>query len=68
MTESATATCTGAVLFTDLVGFTEYNDAVGDRDAVMYLMCCGAGTVLSNATSTVIFEQVRLINTGNLLI
>lgn len=37
MTESATATCTGAVLFTDLVGFTEFNDAVGDRDAVAVL-------------------------------
>lgn len=37
MTEFATATCTGAVLFTDLVGFTEYNDAVGDRDAVTVL-------------------------------
>ena len=27
-------TCVGAVLFTDLVGFTEFNDAVGDARAV----------------------------------
>ena len=29
-----TATRTGCILFTDLVGFTEYNDAVGDELAV----------------------------------
>ncbi|MGI9610153.1 MAG: adenylate/guanylate cyclase domain-containing protein [Acidimicrobiia bacterium] len=39
MTEIAleSGTCVGAVLFTDLVGFTEYNDAVGDPGAVRVL-------------------------------
>jgi class 3 adenylate cyclase len=31
--------CVGSVLFTDLVGFTEFNDAVGDARAVEVLDC-----------------------------
>lgn len=34
MSAVAAPTCVGAVLFTDLVGFTEFNDAVGDVQAV----------------------------------
>lgn len=37
MTEPPTSVCTGAVLFADLVGFTEYNNVVGDSDAVAVL-------------------------------
>ena len=29
--------CVGSILFTDLVGFTEFNDAVGDSDALRVL-------------------------------
>ncbi|MGI9611871.1 MAG: adenylate/guanylate cyclase domain-containing protein [Acidimicrobiales bacterium] len=32
-----TAICVGSVLFTDLVGFTEFNDAVGDAEALRVL-------------------------------
>ena len=35
MTESSSIV--GSVLFTDLVGFTEYNDACGDAAAVVVL-------------------------------
>lgn len=34
MSAVATPTCVGAALFTDLVGFTEFNDVVGDAQAV----------------------------------
>ena len=34
--------CTGAVLFTDLVGFTEFNEVVGDANAVDVLTVIGA--------------------------
>ncbi len=34
MTPPVGRSCVGAVLFTDLVGFTEFNDAVGDERAV----------------------------------
>ncbi|NOX31412.1 MAG: adenylate/guanylate cyclase domain-containing protein [Actinobacteria bacterium] len=34
MTEAQPNTQTGSILFTDLVGFTEFNDAVGDIAAV----------------------------------
>ena len=34
MSSVTAPTCVGAVLFTDLVGFTEFNDAVGDARAV----------------------------------
>lgn len=39
MTSTAPApeVCVGSVLFTDLVGFTEYNDAVGDAQALAVL-------------------------------
>ena len=32
--DTAVDTATGCVLFTDLVGFTEFNDTVGDRTAL----------------------------------
>ena len=37
MSVVAASTCVGAALFTDLVGFTEFNDAVGDAEAVTVL-------------------------------
>lgn len=37
MSGSSGGVCTGAVLFTDLVGFTEYNAEVGDGEAVVAL-------------------------------
>ncbi len=37
MTESVGRDCVGAVLFTDLVGFTEYNESVGDVAALSVL-------------------------------
>lgn len=37
MTAATTDHCVGAALFTDLVGFTEYNDAVGDVAALQVL-------------------------------
>lgn len=37
MTDVVSEACIGSVLFTDLVGFTEYNDAVGDIEAVEVL-------------------------------
>ncbi|MBT5864070.1 MAG: adenylate/guanylate cyclase domain-containing protein [Ilumatobacter sp.] len=37
MTTPGSEACTGSVLFTDLVGFTEFNDAVGDAQAVEVL-------------------------------
>jgi class 3 adenylate cyclase len=37
MTNAVSEACVGSVLFTDLVGFTEYNDAVGDIEAVEVL-------------------------------
>ncbi len=37
MNTTSTSTCTGAVLFTDLVGFTEFNEAAGDAGAVQVL-------------------------------
>lgn len=35
--DTAVETVTGAILFTDLVGFTEFNDTVGDRRALEVL-------------------------------
>ncbi len=39
MTPTATGVdlCVGTILFTDLVGFTEFNDVVGDQDALAVL-------------------------------
>lgn len=37
MTRAHQGECEGAVLFTDLVGFTEYTDAVGDARALQVL-------------------------------
>lgn len=37
MTQTVASPCVGAVLFTDLVGFTEFTDAVGDERAVRVL-------------------------------
>ena len=37
MVPTALATACGCVLFTDLVGFTEFNDAVGDAEALAVL-------------------------------
>ncbi len=37
MIDAGPSTCTGAVLFTDLVGFTEFNEAVGDVAALAVL-------------------------------
>ena len=37
MSTVAAPTCVGAVLFTDLVGFTEFNDVVGDANAIAVL-------------------------------
>ncbi len=37
MTTATSQACVGSVLFTDLVGFTEFNDAVGDARAVEVL-------------------------------
>lgn len=37
MITAASEACIGSVLFTDLVGFTEFNDAVGDAQAVEVL-------------------------------
>lgn len=37
MTNTGSETCVGSVLFTDLVGFTEFNDVVGDIRAVEVL-------------------------------
>lgn len=37
MTDREPEACTGAVLFTDLVGFTEFNEAVGDVAALAVL-------------------------------
>lgn len=37
MTDSSSERVTGAILFTDLVGFTEFNDAVGDTRALEVL-------------------------------
>ncbi len=34
MSSVTAPTCVGAVLFTDLVGFTEFNEVVGDAEAV----------------------------------
>jgi class 3 adenylate cyclase len=39
MSAATTEACVGSVLFTDLVGFTEFNDAVGDARAVEVLDC-----------------------------
>jgi adenylate cyclase len=37
MSTAGSQPCVGSVLFTDLVGFTEFNDAVGDQRAVEVL-------------------------------
>lgn len=37
MTASTASTATGAVIFSDLVGFTEFNDVRGDDEAVVLL-------------------------------
>jgi adenylate cyclase len=37
MSTAASQPCVGSVLFTDLVGFTEFNDAAGDQRAVEVL-------------------------------
>lgn len=49
MTEPEIATCTGAVLFTDLVGFTEYNETVGDVQALRVLE---AQTAMASAATS----------------
>jgi adenylate cyclase len=39
MSIAGSEACVGSVLFTDLVGFTEFNEAVGDARAVEVLDC-----------------------------
>ena len=46
MSAVSAPTCVGAVLFTDLVGFTEFNEVVGDAQAVTVL---DAQTAYANA-------------------
>ena len=54
------AACVGAILFTDLVGFTEYNDAVGDARAyeLLDLQANLAGEVVSSFTGARVVKEL----------
>ena len=60
MTAAAPAVQTGSVLFTDLVGFTEFTDAVGDRAAVEVLdrQSSLAGLMLEERTDGRIVKEL----------
>ncbi|MEM7286588.1 MAG: adenylate/guanylate cyclase domain-containing protein [Actinomycetota bacterium] len=54
------AACLGAILFTDLVGFTEFNDAVGDARAfeVLDLQAALAGQAIASVPGARVVKEL----------